>query len=252
MLADERQNLIIEEVDHRGTVTTADLIEKFGVSPITIRRDLNDLSERGLIAKVHGGARSVHSTNNPTFDAKYNTNRTAKEAIARAAADFIKDGDSIAFSAGTTCSAIAAQAATRLNLTVITNSTRVADEFRASETTELFVTGGKRTPTEALIGPLALATLERLHFDTLFTSVHAADPQTGLTTPSVEEAETLRSMIESARRVIVAFDHTKWGVTALSTFAHWREVDVVVVDQEMPQEAVEQLKELVEKVVVAA
>lgn len=252
MLADERQNLITAEVNQRGTVSTADLIEKFEVSPITIRRDLNDLAERGLIAKVHGGARSVHSANNPTFDTKFNTNRTAKEAIAQAASDFIHDGESIAFSAGTTCAAIAAQAVARRNLTVITNSTRVADEFRNTEDIELFVTGGKRTPTEALTGPLALASLQRLHFDTLFTSVHAADPRTGLTTPSVEEAETLREMINSASRVIVAFDHSKWGVTALSSFAQWDQVDVVIVDSEMPQEAVRQLKELVEQVVVAS
>lgn len=117
---------------------------------------------------------------------------------------------------------------------------------------ELFVTGGKRTPTEALIGPLALASLERLHFDTLFTSLHTADPVAGLTTPSVEEAETLRSMISSAHQVIVVFDHSKWGVTALSTFAQWNEVDVVIVDPEMPQDAIDQLRELVEKVVIAS
>lgn len=252
MLSNERQNLIIVEVDQRGTVTTADLIEKFEVSPITIRRDLADLADRGLIAKVHGGARSIHSTNNPTFDTKFNTHRGIKDSLARAAVEFIQDGDSVAFSAGTTCAAIATLAASRQNLTVITNSTRIADEFRNSESTQLFVTGGKRTPTEALIGPLALASLERLHFDTLFTSVHAADPSSGLTTPSLEEAETLRSMIRSAHRVVVVFDHSKWGVTALSTFAHWNEVDVVIVDQELPKIAVEELKELVEKVVIAS
>lgn len=252
MLADERHSLIITEVDQRGTVSTADLIEKFGVSPITIRRDLSELAERGLITKVHGGARSVHATNNPTFDTKFSTNRPAKEALARAAAEFIHDGASLAFSAGTTCAAIAAQASKYKNLTVITNSTRISDEFKNSETVELFVTGGKRTPTEALIGPLALASLKRLHFDTLFTSLHAADPVAGLTTPSVEEAETLRSMISSAHQVIVVFDHSKWGVTALSTFAQWDEVDVVIIDSEMPQDAVGQLRELVEKVVIAS
>mgnify|MGYP001941110839 FL=1 len=82
--------------------------------------------------------------------------------------------------------------------------------------------------------------------------MHAADPSSGLTTPSLEEAETLRSMIRSAHRVVVVFDHSKWGVTALSTFAHWNEVDVVIVDQELPKIAVEELKELVEKVVIAS
>ncbi|MFD1616808.1 hypothetical protein [Rothia amarae] len=70
-----------------------------------------------------------------------------------------------------------------------------------------------------MIGPLALASLERLHFNTLFTSLHAADPIAGLTTSSVEEAKTLRTMISSAHQVIVVFDHSKWRVTALSTFA---------------------------------
>lgn len=170
-------------------------------------KDFSELAERGLIAKVHGDARSVHSTNNPTFDTKFSTNRPAKEALARTAAEFIHDGASLAFSAGTTCAAIAAQASKHQNLTVITNSTRITDEFKNPETVELFVTGGKRTPPEALMGPLALANLERLHFDTLFTSLYAADPIAGLTTPSVEEAETLRTMISSAHQVSVVFDH---------------------------------------------
>lgn len=170
VLADERHSLIITEVDQRGTVSTAELIEKFGVFPITIRRDLSELAERGLIAKVHGGACSVHSTNNPTSDTKFSTNRPAKEALARAAAEFIHDGASLAFSAGTTCTEITAQASKHQNLTVITNSTRIVDEFKNPETVKFYVTGGKRTPAEALIEPLALAILERLHFETLFSS----------------------------------------------------------------------------------
>lgn len=93
-------------------------------------KDLSELAERGLIAKVHGDARSVHSTNNPTFDTKFSTNRPAKEALACTAAEFIHDGASLAFSAGTTCAAIAAQASKHQNLTVITNSTRIADELK--------------------------------------------------------------------------------------------------------------------------
>ncbi|QNV39869.1 DeoR/GlpR transcriptional regulator [Rothia amarae] len=92
MLADERHSLIITEVDQRGGP----------YPPQSSLKDLSELAERGLIVKVHGDARSVHSTNNPTFDTKFSTNRTAKEALARVAAEFIHDGASLAFSAVTT------------------------------------------------------------------------------------------------------------------------------------------------------
>lgn len=95
--------------------------------PQSSLKDLSELAERGLIVKVHGDARSVHSTNNPTFDTKFSTNRTAKEALARVAAEFIHDGASLAFSAVTTCAAITAQASKHQNLTVITNSTRAPE-----------------------------------------------------------------------------------------------------------------------------
>ncbi len=249
MLADERQARIVSEVDRRGTVTTADLIEVFGVSPITIRRDLNDLAEKGLIIKVHGGARSVQTNSNPAFEIKASTNRAAKEAIAAATKELVKDGESLMISTGTTCAAIAAQLSTKQNLTVVTNGAPIADAF--STDTEVYLTGGRRTENHALVGPLATASISQFHAKTLITSVHAAD-SAGFTTPSPEEAETIKAMFAACERVILALDHSKWGVQALANLGSWQQVDTVVVDSEMPSEAINELKELVDKVVVAS
>lgn len=251
MLADERQAAIIEVVNQRGTVSTADLIEEFEVSPITIRRDLSDLAERGLIVKVHGGARSIEANNNPTFEVKSSTNRAEKEAIGKVIASYIKDGESLMLSAGTTVAATARHLSGLKNLTVITDSAKIADEFAASQGTDIYLTGGRRAANDALVGPLSIATIERLNAKTLITSVHAADASS-LTTPSIDEGEVLKAMIAACDRVIVGFDHSKWGVRALHTFASWEQVDVVVVDSQTPQEAIIQLKELVKEVVIAS
>ncbi|MBF0808267.1 DeoR/GlpR family DNA-binding transcription regulator [Rothia nasimurium] len=251
MLADERHAKILHEINTHGSITTAQLIETFDVSPITIRRDLTELDALGLIAKVHGGARSVRATHNPTYTQKSQTNQQAKQEIARAAARHVKDGDSVGFAAGSTCAAVAAEVADCSNLTIITNSIRVADQFQAAPHTDLFVTGGKRTPSEALVGPLTLSALSNLHFDTLFTSTHGATAEVGLTSPSVEEAAAVRALIDSAHRVIQVFDHSKWGFNALSTFAQWSDIDLVIVDSQTPASVISQLEDLVEKVEVA-
>lgn len=251
MLADDRQTRILHEINTRGSITTAQLIDIFEVSPVTIRRDLTELHALGLIAKVHGGARAVRATNNPTYAQKSQVNPEAKRELARTAARYVKDGDSIGFAAGSTCAAIAAEVAERKNLTVITNSMRVADCIQNSPDTDLFVTGGQRTPSEALVGPLAVSALQNLHFDTLFTSTHGATADGGLSSPSLEEAAVVRALIQSANRVVQVFDHTKWGLNALSTFARWEQVDAVIVDSKTPQQVVNQLEDLVAEVTVA-
>lgn len=251
MLADERQQQIVETVDQHGTISTADLIEMFGVSPITIRRDLNELAERGRIVKVHGGARSAQVNNNPAFDVKANTNHAAKTAIAREIAGLVRDGESLMISAGTTSAAVARELNAKRDLTVITNSARVAQEFSPESAADIYLTGGRRAPNDALVGPVATSAVACLNASTLITSVHAADAA-GLTTPSVEEADTLTAMLGAVERVIVGFDHSKWGVRALATFARWPQVDVVVVDADFPAEALDELKNLVQKVVVAS
>jgi len=241
VLAQQRQEAILREVERVGGARASELVDLLGVSDMTVRRDIEALAVNGLVMKVHGGATAVvgRSAEEPGFHVKSEMNPRQKSAIARVAAGLIAPGSSIAISAGTTTYAVAHELVNVPNLTVVTNSPRVADLLHNPQREDLTVvlTGGMRTPSDALAGPVADATLRSLHVDTLILGVHGIDQVAGLTTPNLIEAATNRALIASARRVIVVADHSKWGIIGLSTIATLDQVDVLVTDAELDCEA---------------
>lgn len=255
LLAEQRRALILEEVRRRGGVRVNELTRRLRVSDMTVRRDLDALARQGVLEKVHGGAVPVVEarTHEPGFEAKSELELSAKEDIARAAAPLVAPGSAIALSGGTTTHALAARLLEVPRLTVVTNSVRVADVFHAAGqapgAATVVLTGGVRTPSDALVGPVADAAIGSLHFDVLFLGVHGISVEAGLSTPNLAEAETNRHFIRSARRVVVVADHTKWGTVGLSSFATLAEVDTLITDGGLPEgdraEIEEQLAELV-------
>jgi DeoR/GlpR family transcriptional regulator of sugar metabolism len=241
VLAQQRQEAILREVERVGGARASELVDLLGVSDMTVRRDIEALAVNGLVMKVHGGATAVvgRSAEEPGFHVKSEMNPRQKSAIARVAAGLIAPGSSIAISAGTTTYAVAHELVNVPHLTVVTNSPRVADLLHNPQREDLTVvlTGGMRTPSDALAGPVADATLRSLHVDTLILGVHGIDQVAGLTTPNLIEAATNRALIASARRVIVVADHSKWGIIGLSTIATLDQVDVLVTDAELDCEA---------------
>lgn len=256
MLARQRQELILRQVERHGGARVSELVVLLGVSDMTVRRDLESLDARGVVVKVHGGATAVgdRSTDEPGFQVKSGLNPIEKSAIARAAAALIKSGDSIAISAGTTTYAVAHELLSLSGLTVVTNSPHVADLLHDPARDDLTVVliGGVRTPSDALVGPVADAALRALHVDTLILGVHGIDQRAGLTTPNLVEGETNRALIAAARRVVVVADHSKWGVIGLCTIATLDQVDVLVTDAELDPEARRAVSQQVGQLVIAA
>lgn len=255
MLAQQRQALIVREVRRAGAVRVTDLVSQLGVSDMTIRRDLDALANRGLLRKVHGGATSAtvdRSTEEPGFEAKSVRQLAEKEAIAVRAASCVTPGSAVALSAGTTTWTLARRLADIPELTLITNSLRVADALqRVSRPDQTVVlTGGVRTPSDALVGPVAIQAIRSLHPDVLFLGVHGMAEQSGFTTPNLDEGETNRALAAAAHRRIVIADHTKWGVIGLATIAPLNEADVVITDDGLPQEAADVLGEQVGELVI--
>ncbi|MEY2243709.1 DeoR/GlpR family DNA-binding transcription regulator [Streptomyces sp. SAS_267] len=246
LLAEQRRALILDEVRRRGGVRVNELTRRLGVSDMTVRRDLDALARQGVVEKVHGGAVPVveASTHEPGFEAKSGLELTAKEDIARTAAELVAPGSAIALSGGTTTYALAHHLVDVPDLTVVTNSVRVADVFHSAQRTSgqrqgaatVVLTGGVRTPSDSLVGPVADQAIAALHFDVLFLGVHGISAEAGLSTPNLAEAETNRRLVQSARRVIVVADHTKWGTVGLSSFAALDQVDTLVTDSGMPAE----------------
>ncbi len=255
MLAGQRQSMILDEIRRAGAVRVQDLTGSLGVSDMTIRRDLQQLSDTGLIYKVHGGAMlRPDSSLEPGFEVKAKLELASKSAIAQAAAELIRPGSAIALSAGTTTWNLASLVAKIAGLTIITNSTTVADLIAnspgAADQT-LILTGGVRTPSAALVGPVADLSLRSLHVDQLFLGAHGMHRTSGFTTPNLAEAETNRALINCATQVIVCADSTKWGAVGLASFGALSAAQVLITDDRLGKEAAEVLGSRVGQLVIA-
>lgn len=233
MLAAQRRAFILERLAAEGAVTVGALAAACDVAEMTIRRDLDALHAAGRLQKVHGGATASKAiTGEPMFAAKAALAAPAKAAIAREAAALVAPGMVIALTAGTTTHAIATELVQQRGLTVITNSIRVAEVFHdvPIEDIEVIVTGGVRTPSDALVGPLAIDAIEALHIDICFMGVYGIDADAGFTTPNLLEADTNRAFADASGEFVVVADSSKWGTVGMRTIATLDEASTVITD----------------------
>ena len=255
MLPAQRQDRILAEVERSGGARIVQLAELLGVSDMTVRRDIDALAARGLVKKVYGGATVPQqgTSDEPGFEAKSWREPAAKELIAASAAALVQPKATIAVSAGTTTYALAVHLARIPALTVVTNSVRVADYLfvNGDSTQTVLLTGGVRTPSDALVGPIAVQTISDLHVDCLLMGVHGMDPVSGFTTPNLMEAEMNRAMVASAGRLVVLADHTKWGVIGLSAMAALTDASILVSDSGLTPEAREVIEGTVGELIIA-
>ncbi|MGI8522592.1 MAG: DeoR/GlpR family DNA-binding transcription regulator [Nocardioides sp.] len=253
MLAARRRELILDMVRRTGAVRVSELTQSLGVSDMTIRRDLDGLARQGLLEKVYGGATAT-STFEPGFETKSRQEQGEKRAIAREASSLVEPGTAVGLSAGTTTWALAHELRSIPRLTVVTNSIEVASVFHAApEQREqtVVLTGGIRTLSGALVGPVAVRSLSDLNLDVVFLGVHGMAAGAGFTTPNLMEADTNRALATAGRRRVVVADGTKWGTIGVATFARLEEADVLVTDNGLPDEARRVLGELVGELIVA-
>lgn len=257
MLAQQRRDLILEQLERAGGIRVSELVRILGVSDMTVRRDLDVLARDGALEKVHGGATrrgGSRTTYEPGFEAKSMCEQAEKDAIGRRAATLVEPGTAVALTAGTTTFALARRLTDIAGLTVVTNSVRVADILhqQGSRDQTVILTGGLRTPSDALVGPVAVDALRALNVDVCFMGVHGMDEHTGFTTPNLMEAETNRVMAESARRLVVLADHTKWGTLGLSRIARLDEASALVTDAGLDAQARSVLHREVREVILVA
>ncbi|MET0197449.1 DeoR/GlpR transcriptional regulator [Rhodococcus sp. RS1C4] len=234
MLAAERHSAILAALHTDGAVKVVELADLLGVSEMTIRRDLDVLDERQVLRKVHGGAivrgnRGIE----PPSTAKAARQHAEKVAIGRAALGAVEDGMTIAVSAGTTTLELARLLRGRDAITVVTNSISIFQELTGhpdEPNPVVYLTGGSRTPSDALVGPIANAALDVFRVDAVFLGVHGFDIESGLTTPNIAEAETNRRLIATSRRLFVLADNTKYREVGTNVFGRMSDIDTLVVD----------------------
>lgn len=231
MYPEQRREQMVVLLAKHGFIPIADLANMLGVSEMTVRRDLRSLQESGQVQQVTGGGKVASVASEPAFMTKRVLQQAEKHAIAKAALQYIEPGMTIGLSAGTTTWTLAGLIQGFEHLTFVTNSTNIATDLSSNGWTDIILTGGNfRTPSDALVGPLAEHAVRRLHTDILFLGVHGMDPMHGISTPNLLEAAIDRAMMEHTSRVVVLFDHTKWDIAALAHIADVEEIDVAITD----------------------
>jgi len=239
-LATQRHDIITTQLRLHGAVRVGDLAALLDVSEMTVRRDLDVLSELGVLDKVHGGAtlRDDRSAFEPGFDTKSRRNLEEKLAIGRAAAALVRAGTSIGLTAGTTTYHMAMSLLDVVDLTVVTNCIHIAEylhQFPLGDRTVLLV-GGTRTPSDALVGPTAVQILSQLQLDLVFMGVHGMSAK-GFTTPNLAEAETNRAFANTTNDVVVLADHSKWNLNGLCTIMPLSSAAMIISDSSLRSDA---------------
>ena len=234
LLVEERRRRIMELVESQERVTVEELVTRFGVSAVTIRGDLDALALAGLLIRSHGGAlMRTESADDVPIAVKETLHHAEKVRIGQAAAQMIRDGETIMLDSGTTTAEIARQI--RLlklqSLNVITNALNIAMEVSTIPFARLIMIGGiLRQMSYSLSGPHAEQTLRHLHADRLFLGVDGLDPDIGLMTPDVLEAQLNAVMIQVSREVVVVADSSKFARRSLSLIARLESVHRIITD----------------------
>lgn len=242
MFAEQRKQKILELLSRDQSVRVTGLCLLFQASPASIRRDLQELQEAGLLTRTHGGAITNRTAAfEPSLAEKEDCLRAEKMAIARVAMRLVQEGDTVMLDAGSTTLEIARLLRQRQGVTVLTNALNIALEL-VSANIDVTLTGGTlRQKTQSLVGPITENVLAGLHVDKLFLATNGLDLRKGLTTPNVSEAQSKRAMINSAREVIVVADHSKFGCVAFSQICPLNKVHHLITDAGAPAEFIRAL-----------
>jgi len=231
-LAAERLQRIRDILRTRRIARVKDLCAELGVSPATVRRDLETLEGRGHLRRVHGGAMSSESRmEEPLFDDKASIAAAQKQRIVRAALKHIGPQDSIFLDGGSTILVLAPLLGAMPHLTVVTNSLRVASAL-AGEGPRLILVGGElRRLSQTFVGPLTAPLIEEIHVDTAFMGTIGISPRHGLTTTDPREAQTKALMMARANQVVVLADAAKLGKLSFVKFGALDSVDILITDR---------------------
>ena len=247
-----RHEMVLQLVMERGEVSVAELSKRAGVTPMTIRRDLETLEAAGGLQRVHGGAVIAASRGYVTpYPVRVQRNKEAKQRIGEAAAGMLQEGEAVIIDVGTTPLQAAAALLDRRNLTVATPSLHVANLLADNRGIRLIVTGGMVDPAElSMVGDFAEEIFSRLRCDTFVMGIGGVDWGAGCTEFSLEDAGVKRAALSSARRCIVVADSSKIGQVALAHVCPIDRVDVLVTDSAAPEVELSKLAEHMEVVVV--
>jgi DeoR family galactitol utilization operon repressor len=235
-----RERVIIDKLSEDGAVSVASLAKELGYSEVTIRGDLKLLEEKGWINRTRGGAApALHRS----ILERQRIFPERKNAIARAAAELVNNGDVIMIEAGTTTALIARYLAGKRDVHIVTNSTLVFSYGRMNPNLQITMTGGEfRRPTESLVGPIALETISRLNVRLAFVGTDGFTLERGMTTHIVEGVEIVKAMRDHAGTTVLTADSSKYGRMGFANVLPLSGVDLILTDENLDDNAAAELE----------
>src|SRR6202046_1192473 len=244
MMAEERRTQILQIVRSTGRVRVNGLARRFNTSAVTIRSDLNELHQRGLVLRSHGGAVLPETIlrESPVHE-RLKTHSDEKRRIGAMAATLIDNGDTIILDSGTTTLEIARQIKKKAGLQVITNGVNIAAELVDARDVQVFIVGGTvRGESASISGHFAEQMLEQFSADKLFLSGAGCDLDFGVSGANLEETMVNRAMIRIAREIILVADSSKFSKRSMSRIALFSQIDTVISDTSLEEEVQEKLR----------
>lgn len=243
MLMGERRQHILSLLHRDGRVLVSELSESLGISPITIRKDLDQLELRGLVQRTHGGALAPQNMMlDPSLKDKEHHQEKEKQRIAAAAAKLVSEGQCILLDSGTTTTMVARALRHFSRLTIVTNAVNIAQELGDTDF-EIILTGGTlRKNSFSLVGPMAEEMLAQIHADILFLAVDGFDSKIGVMTPNVLESRVNRSMVKASRKVVVVCDSTKFERSSMALIIPPTAVHTVITDSAISEASAQNLR----------
>lgn len=238
--------VIMEQVNKYGRMNVLDMAEKLDVSTATIRRDLNELEQRGMIRRIHGGAvlASVSTTFEYQYHDKVALRMEEKKRIAIFAAEEVQDGDAIFLDSGTTTYQIASLLGSKKNLTVITYDMSIASILNNHTSAQIIVTGGIVRPYyNVLLGSITEAFIQNMMVDKVFISADAIHQNFGISNANYIESGVKSLLVKAGKKVILVADRTKFGKVAVSKFCDLEDIDLLITDKEVSQDMVTAIQE---------
>ncbi len=227
-----RHNSILDLARSHGRVEVDDLSERFSVSPQTIRKDLNDLCEQGLLSRVHGGAVLAYGVENVGYATRKDLAGREKEAIGRAAAELIPNGASLFVNIGTTTEAVARALVQHSGLMVITNNLNVAVTLRPFSQNQVVIAGGVvRASDGGVVGEAAVDFINQFKVDYAVIGTSALDADGALLDFDYREVKVAQAIIANARHVILVADTSKFDRSAPVRVGHMEQIDTYVCDR---------------------
>lgn len=240
----ERLDAILQELQAMGSVSVTELTERFGVSAVTVRSDLDELERNGRVLRTHGGAIPAHTGEGTlSFSVRQRENVQAKERIAQAAAELVTDGDSIVLDASTTAWHMARYLYSKRDLTVLTTGLYVALELLRSPSISVMVPGGLLWRDAAsIVGTWDSGILEKGNLQKGFFGGRGLTLEEGLTDANPEEVALKRKLVSLVRQVNVLVDGSKFGKVAFASCALPQEIDCVITDEHAPAQLIKALQ----------